>query len=130
MTSGAQGHTLISMIINLGHSLRLNVVAEGVETEEQAQLRDLNCDEMQGWLFSKALPAQLKRPGLGLRGSWRKLPVRIAEDYLDAPVLLTTFGRVIRGYRKCLAAAARTQILRRDAPRLHSSRDRLSAPLG
>jgi len=59
MTSGAQGHTLVSTIINLGHSLRLNVVAEGVETEEQAQiLRDLDCDEMQGWLFSKALPAE------------------------------------------------------------------------
>jgi EAL domain-containing protein (putative c-di-GMP-specific phosphodiesterase class I) len=57
MTGGSQGRTLVSTIINLGHSLKLNVVAEGVETEEQSQLlRTLDCDEMQGWLFSKALP--------------------------------------------------------------------------
>jgi diguanylate cyclase (GGDEF)-like protein len=59
MDSGAQGRTIVSTIINLGHSLSLNVVAEGVETEEQAQwLRGMECDEMQGWLFSKALPAK------------------------------------------------------------------------
>jgi len=49
--------TLVSTIISLAHSLRLKVVAEGVETEEQAQmLRLLKCDEMQGYLFSKPLP--------------------------------------------------------------------------
>ena len=57
MTADAQGRTLVSTIINLAHSLKLKVVAEGVETEEQSQLlRSLDCDEMQGWLFSKALP--------------------------------------------------------------------------
>jgi EAL domain-containing protein (putative c-di-GMP-specific phosphodiesterase class I) len=50
----------VSSIINLAHSLRLNVVAEGVETEEQARLlRLLNCDEMQGFLFGKPLPSEL-----------------------------------------------------------------------
>jgi diguanylate cyclase (GGDEF)-like protein/PAS domain S-box-containing protein len=45
-------------IINLAHALKLKVVAEGVETEEQARLlRLLNCDEMQGFLFSKAVTA-------------------------------------------------------------------------
>jgi diguanylate cyclase (GGDEF)-like protein/PAS domain S-box-containing protein len=49
--------TLVSTIISLAHSLRLKVVAEGVETEDQAKfLRLLRCDEMQGYLFSKALP--------------------------------------------------------------------------
>ncbi|WP_170942176.1 EAL domain-containing protein [Noviherbaspirillum denitrificans] len=44
-------------IISLGHSLGLAVVAEGVSSEEQlAFLRDNGCDEMQGYLFSHAVP--------------------------------------------------------------------------
>jgi EAL domain-containing protein (putative c-di-GMP-specific phosphodiesterase class I) len=44
-------------MISLAHSLHLKVVAEGVETEEQAKfLRLLKCDEMQGYLLSKPLP--------------------------------------------------------------------------
>jgi EAL domain-containing protein (putative c-di-GMP-specific phosphodiesterase class I) len=42
----------------MAQSLRLGVVAEGVETEEQcAYLRSRRCDTMQGHYFSKALPA-------------------------------------------------------------------------
>jgi EAL domain-containing protein (putative c-di-GMP-specific phosphodiesterase class I) len=59
MTGGPQGLALVSTIISLAHALELKVVAEGVETEEQARLlRLLNCDEMQGFLFSKALPVE------------------------------------------------------------------------
>jgi len=58
MTAGPEGLALVSTIINLAHSLKLKVVAEGVETEEQSRLlRVLSCDEMQGFLFSKPLPA-------------------------------------------------------------------------
>ncbi|MEO8062173.1 MAG: EAL domain-containing protein [Pseudomonadota bacterium] len=58
MTSGPVGLSLISTIITLAHSVRLTVVAEGVETEEQQRLlRLLKCDEMQGFLFSKPVPA-------------------------------------------------------------------------
>jgi EAL domain-containing protein (putative c-di-GMP-specific phosphodiesterase class I) len=54
MTTGREGLALVSAIIKLAHSLRLNVVAEGVETEEQSRLlRLMKCDEMQGYLFSK-----------------------------------------------------------------------------
>jgi diguanylate cyclase (GGDEF)-like protein len=60
MTTGPEGLALISTIINLAHSLRLKVVAEGVETEEQLRLLTLlNCDEMQGFLFSRAIPAAI-----------------------------------------------------------------------
>jgi diguanylate cyclase (GGDEF)-like protein len=53
------GMSLVSTIINLAHSLKLNVVAEGVETDEQKRLLALlACDEMQGFLFSKAVPAE------------------------------------------------------------------------
>ena len=48
--------TLVSTMISLAHSLRLIVVAEGVEQEEQANiLRLLRCDQMQGFLISKPL---------------------------------------------------------------------------
>lgn len=48
--------TLVSTIISLGHALGLKIVAEGVETEAQAtQLRELRCDEAQGFLFSRPL---------------------------------------------------------------------------
>jgi diguanylate cyclase (GGDEF)-like protein len=60
MTSGPQGLALVSTIINLAHSLKLKVVAEGVETEDQSRLLQLlSCDEMQGFLFSKPVPCEV-----------------------------------------------------------------------
>ncbi len=50
--------TLVQTMISLAHSLRLRVVAEGVETEDQARmLRLLRCDEMQGFLISQPVSA-------------------------------------------------------------------------
>jgi len=50
---------IVRAIINLGHALDLTVVAEGVETKEQLQyLSALECDVVQGFLFSKALSAK------------------------------------------------------------------------
>jgi diguanylate cyclase (GGDEF)-like protein/PAS domain S-box-containing protein len=44
-------------VISLGHKLNLRVIAEGVETEQQRRfLRENDCDEMQGYLFSRPLP--------------------------------------------------------------------------
>src|ERR1700733_6318057 len=60
MTTVPEGLALVSTIINLARSLKLKVVAEGVETEEQSrQLRLLGCDEMQGYLFSKPVPIEI-----------------------------------------------------------------------
>ncbi len=48
--------TLVSTMITLAHSLKLQIVAEGVESEEQAKiLRLLRCDQMQGYLISEPL---------------------------------------------------------------------------
>jgi diguanylate cyclase (GGDEF)-like protein len=48
---------LAAMIINLAHSLKLAVVAEGVETAEQAGvLRELGCDNVQGYFYSRPIP--------------------------------------------------------------------------
>jgi diguanylate cyclase (GGDEF)-like protein len=49
---------LVSAIIGIGHSLNLSVIAEGVETIEQAALlHRLQCDELQGYYFSRPVPA-------------------------------------------------------------------------
>jgi diguanylate cyclase (GGDEF)-like protein len=57
MLSDPDTMTLVSTIISLAHSLRLKVVAEGVDREEQAKiLKLLRCDEMQGYLFSRPIP--------------------------------------------------------------------------
>ena len=54
---GADG--IIVAILAMAEVLELSVVAEGVETEDQADfLRTHGCGEMQGWLFSRALPAE------------------------------------------------------------------------
>ncbi len=48
------GIAVIQAIVDMAHALRLGVVAEGVETKEQLQmLRDLNCDELQGFLLAR-----------------------------------------------------------------------------
>ena len=48
---------IIRAIIAMTHSLKLNVIAEGVENEEQYRvLRDLECDEYQGFFFAPPLP--------------------------------------------------------------------------
>ena len=60
ITAGPQGLALVTTIINLAHSLKLNVVAEGVETEEQSRLLCLlGCDDIQGYLRSEPLPADV-----------------------------------------------------------------------
>jgi len=49
--------SLVSMMIGLAHALRLKVVAEGVEVEEEAKLLNLlRCDQMQGYLVGKPVP--------------------------------------------------------------------------
>ena len=46
-------------IVEMAHTLGFSVVAEGVETEEQAAfLRALRCEQAQGYLFARPMPAQ------------------------------------------------------------------------
>jgi diguanylate cyclase (GGDEF)-like protein len=58
-TSDADDGAIVVAIITLAHNLRLKVVAEGVETEDQLRfLQSLRCDEIQGYFFSKPRPAE------------------------------------------------------------------------
>jgi diguanylate cyclase (GGDEF)-like protein/PAS domain S-box-containing protein len=60
MTATPEGLAQVSTIINLAHSLKLKVVAEGVETKEQSRLLGmLGCDEMQGFLLGEAVPDEI-----------------------------------------------------------------------
>lgn len=59
ITESPQSLGLVTNIINLAHSLSLAVVAEGVETEEQAKLlRLLRCDVLQGYLIGRPMPEE------------------------------------------------------------------------
>jgi EAL domain-containing protein (putative c-di-GMP-specific phosphodiesterase class I) len=63
MTQDERTAGIVRGIIELAHSLKLHVIAEGVETSEQLKrLMDLRCDRAQGYLISRPIPApQLQR---------------------------------------------------------------------
>lgn len=59
MTSNRGNASIVKAVIALGHSLGLEVIAEGVEEVEQVRhLRALQCDVMQGYFISKPMPAE------------------------------------------------------------------------
>ena len=58
MLCDADAAVIVGAIVQLGKALRLEVIAEGVEDEAQAALlAKIGCDEAQGWLYAKAMPA-------------------------------------------------------------------------
>lgn len=59
ITQNPEDAAIVRAILAMAHSLRLKVVAEGVETEKQLRfLREVGCDEVQGYFFAKPLPAE------------------------------------------------------------------------
>lgn len=57
MGTSPRAYSIVSSIISMAHTLRMSVVAEGVETAEQLEaLKRLDCDEAQGYLFGKPVP--------------------------------------------------------------------------
>ena len=69
VTTNEDDAAITAAIINMAHSLKLKVIAEGVETSEQLEfLRAHGCDEIQGYYFSRPLPApELKKLRLEAR---------------------------------------------------------------
>ncbi|KIO48066.1 bifunctional diguanylate cyclase/phosphodiesterase [Nitrosospira sp. NpAV] len=59
LDDGHEGSIIVSAIIKLAHTLEMDVVAEGVETDSQfAKLKGMMCDEMQGFLLGKPVTAE------------------------------------------------------------------------
>jgi len=78
MTEDRHSMLIVKAIIGLTHSLKMKVIAEGVETLAQLeQLRALGCDQCQGFLFARPAPARAIEAELRVRASGS------APDYLD-----------------------------------------------
>jgi len=105
--------TIATSVIALAHRMRLGVVAEGVETEAQAgYLRQNGCDEIQGYLFSKPVPAEefaeLVRQGVRLSGQEAIRSSRTLLVVDDELAILEVIQRVLvnEGYKIFTAASA------------------------
>jgi EAL domain-containing protein (putative c-di-GMP-specific phosphodiesterase class I) len=91
MTENADDMGVISSIISLAHGLNLNVVAEGVETEEQRKLlRLLRCDQMQGYFFTVPVSKDrmediLRRDQHSATAEWQLLLRETPNDFPREP---------------------------------------------
>ena len=72
---GENAAAITRAIVAMGHSLRLNVLAEGVETAEQAAfLKDLECEEGQGYYLGRPMDAARFEMQMGQVGPWSTVP--------------------------------------------------------
>jgi diguanylate cyclase len=99
MTEDQHSLLIVKAIITLAHSLRMKVIAEGVETLAQLeQLRSLGCDQCQGFLFGRPAPPRVIEADLRTRAS------SIAPDHLDPA---STFAKLAHPVWGGLLAAER-----------------------
>jgi EAL domain-containing protein (putative c-di-GMP-specific phosphodiesterase class I)/PAS domain-containing protein len=74
MTQDPATAAVTRLIVSLGAELGIDILAKGVETEQQLQmLADLDCPRVQGYLLGRPMPAQQAQ--LALRKAWGNLPV-------------------------------------------------------
>ncbi len=91
MGKGGKGWEICATAIGLAQNLGLEVVAEGVETEEQCQqLQKLGCHLLQGYLFAKPLTADAVQRFLELSLHGRAAPCTSASEVATMPNLLTS----------------------------------------
>jgi diguanylate cyclase len=92
MTTNVDAASIVKAIISLAHSLRLKVVAEGVETAEQlVQLRELGCDQFQGFFRSAAvLPDEIEK---FVQGISEGAPLQDQGAFMETQSKLTVFKR-------------------------------------
>jgi len=88
MSANRQASTIVSAVISLGHSLGMDVIAEGVETEGQlAALGAMDCDQAQGFVFSEAISASAMQATLALAGMAER---RVGLRGMDTPFVVAT----------------------------------------
>jgi len=92
MTTNPDAASIVKAIISLAHSLRLKVVAEGVETAQQLQqLRELGCDQFQGFYRSAAvLPNEI---GDFVQNNAEAASLPDQSKFLETQSKLTAFKR-------------------------------------
>ncbi|MET0379793.1 MAG: EAL domain-containing protein [Spongiibacteraceae bacterium] len=77
ITHHSEQSAIVQAVTNLSHQLHLKVIAEGVETEEEwALIKELACDEVQGFLVCRPLPASAIQP-------WLEQQEPLAERVVD-----------------------------------------------
>jgi diguanylate cyclase (GGDEF)-like protein len=85
--NGEEGLAIVSAIIKLAHSLQMVVVAEGVETRSQLiKLKDLHCDEVQGFLLAKPLSSLDFEDFLSRRLAASETRVLVRERYAPSHI--------------------------------------------
>jgi len=93
-TTDPDDAALVMAIVTLAHNLRLKVIAEGVETEEQLVfLRLLRCDEAQGFLFGKPMPPEVFESSV-IVDPKRKLHVLSNSSRRDVKSLMSVVNEI------------------------------------
>ncbi len=114
VTDSGESASLVRSIVNLAHGLKIRVLAEGVETDGQlSMLLSAGCDRIQGFLFSRPLPAAefeaLVRAGHGLKPEQTQAHARRRTLLLvdDEANILSSLKRVFRrdGYKVLTACS-------------------------
>jgi len=94
LSESSRSYPIVKAIIAMGHSLQMQVVAEGVETEDQLGiLRKLDCDSVQGFLWSRPAPPEVIETILAEEQSARskyKEPERKRQPYWDCSAASST----------------------------------------
>ena len=97
LESSADAQAIVEAVVRLAQALGLKVVGEGVETLEQAAiLTHLKCDELQGYLYARPMPAQALLVWLGQRagGIATPLPQGEVDDAARDGEVLTTWSEL------------------------------------
>ncbi len=88
--NSARGGSILSSVVRMAHWLRLPIIAEGIETHEQADyLKSIGCTCMQGYYFARPMPVSEFEPQIynpkqsPLSERYKEAKVKRAEEFLD-----------------------------------------------